>query len=170
MDKQVNQEPRSYLISQASSFEANLEEFLKSLDEVEDDASLWESQLHDDVVFELPFAGQTSIPANVAGKADCLEYLRRWYNLFVDFKICEMKVYPLEEQGTYVLEYKTHGFVAATARPYNQENIAIIKVKDHKIIFLREYWNPIHLLEAFGENVSSKLNLNFIDLKSVEPF
>jgi hypothetical protein len=164
-----NEDAKSYLISQ-SSFESDLEEFLNSLDATEDDAVLWAPHLHDEVVFELPFAAQTSIPTLVKGKGNVLEYIREWYGLFADFSICNMKVHRMEEDGTYVLEYKTKGFVASTARPYSQENIALIKVKDHKIIFFREYWNPIHLLEAFGDGFSFRLNLNFIDLKSVEPF
>jgi ketosteroid isomerase-like protein len=170
ISKTTHHEPKSYLISQRASFEANFEEFLRTLDEVEDDAILWESQLHDDVVIELPFAGHTSIPDRIEGKADCMEYIRRWYNLFADFRIAEMRVRPLEETDTYLLEYKTHGFAAATAKPYNQDNVAILKLKDHKIIHIREYWNPIHLIEAFGEELPEQLNLNFIDLKSVEPF
>jgi len=162
-------ETKSYLISQ-SSFESNLEEFLRTLDEREDDAELWADQLHDEVVIELPFAKGTNIPTRIQGKADCLEYIREWYDLFADFKIQEMKVTRLEEHGAYLLEFKSRGFVAATAKPYHQSSIAVIKVRDHKIIFLREYWNPINLLEAFGEGFNFQLNLNFMDLKSIDPF
>lgn len=162
-------ETKSYLISQ-SSFESNLEEFLNTLDEHENDAELWETQLHDEVVFELPFAESTNLPSRVVGKADCLEYIREWYNLFADFKIHDMRVHRMEEHGVYVLEYKTRGFVASTAKPYNQSNIALIKVKDHKIIFIREYWNPVRLLEAFGEGLNVKSKLNFMDVKSIDPF
>ena len=171
MDREQHRQDdaKSYLISQ-SSFEANLEEFLRSLDAVEDDAELWEPLLHEDVVFELPFADKTNIPSRVSGKAACLEYLREWYNLFADFSIYDMKVRRLEEHGAYLLEYRTKGFVAATAKPYNQSNIAIVKVKDHKVIFFREYWNPMHLMEAFGEGFNFQLNLNFMDLKSIDPF
>lgn len=171
MDREPHQhdETKSYLISQ-SSFEANLEEFLRSLDAVEDDAELWEPLLHEDVVFEIPFADKTNIPGHIAGKAACLEYLREWYNLFADFSIYDMKVHRLEEPNAYVLEYRTKGFVAATAKPYSQNNIAIVRVKDHKVIFFREYWNPMHLLEAFGEGFNFQLNLNFMDVKSIDPF
>lgn len=171
MDREPHQheEHKSYLISQ-SSFESNLEEFLRSLDEVEDDANLWEPQLHNDVVFELPFADKTHLPACVTGKADCLEYIREWYNLFADFKIYDVKVSRMEEQGSYLLQYKTRGFVAATARPYNQDNIALVKVKDHKIIHIREYWNPIRLLEAFDADFTFQSNINFLDVKSIDPF
>lgn len=168
-EKHHQDETKSYLISQ-SSFESNLEEFLRTLDERENDAELWGAQLHDDAIIELPFAESTNLPSRVVGKADCLEYIREWYNLFADFKIHDMKVHRLEEHGSYLLEYKTRGFVASTAKPYNQSNIALIKVKDHKIIFIREYWNPVRLLEAFGEGLNFKSNLNFMDLKSIDPF
>lgn len=163
MEPQSSEEAKSYLISQ-SSFESNLEEFMRSLDEAEDDASLWAAQLHENVVLEFPFAATTKIPTRLEGKVECLRYIQKWYDLFADFRIYELVIHRLEEQGAYVLEYKTKGFVASTARPYHQENIALIKVKDHKIIFIKEYWNPMHLSEAFGSE------LNFLDVKSIDPF
>jgi hypothetical protein len=159
-----------FMVQAASFQDQEITKLMSSWDEAQDDPSLWENHLHDNVVFEFPYAGPLELPEKVEGKNNCLEYLRGWYDLFIDFRIFDVKVQSLQESGMYLLEYKTKGFVAATAQPYHQENIAIIRVQDNKIIWLREYWNPVHFYEAFSGAFNFRRSLNFIDLKSVEPF
>jgi hypothetical protein len=51
---------------------------------------------------------------------------------------------------TIFVEFRGIGEVVETGCPYNQVYCGLLRMKDGKIAFYREYWNPIIVQKAFG--------------------
>jgi ketosteroid isomerase-like protein len=49
-----------------------------------------------------------------------------------------------------VLGYTMHGTVMGTGAPYVKRFISVITIKDRKIVYWRDYLDPLAVLAAFG--------------------
>jgi ketosteroid isomerase-like protein len=56
-----------------------------------------------------------------------------------------------QDPNVAVVELSTRGRAISTGRPFHQSYVIVFETKDGKIWRFREYWNPLVLIEAFGE-------------------
>jgi ketosteroid isomerase-like protein len=64
--------------------------------------------------------------------------------------VADMRVHPMLDPETAVVELAINGRALATGRPYNQRYVIFIEAKGGKIRRYREYWNSQISTEAFG--------------------
>ena len=55
----------------------------------------------------------------------------------------------------FVLETSCEGVATHTGKPYNQQYISVITLRDGHIVHYRDYWNPLVVLEAMGAGRST---------------
>ena len=49
-----------------------------------------------------------------------------------------------------VLEYEVHGESAQTGRPYDNRFVSVVTIKDGKVVWWRDYLDPIAVFDAAG--------------------
>ena len=107
------------------------------------------SLLNDDFVAEFPFA-----PVDHTRRLEGAEAISRFFAKipsFSDgFKIGD-EVKIVESGDDLVAEYTGSSVFKDTNLPYAQEYVAVAKIRDGKIVHIREYYDPMRVLRALGE-------------------
>lgn len=97
-----------------------------------------------DGVFEAPFAPPGG-PRRLEGR----EAIRALYRhaaaaaVRPRFEFRSVAVHETTDPGVIVTEFEVHARHPETEEPYQFTNLQVIKVRDGKILLLRDYWNPL---------------------------
>jgi ketosteroid isomerase-like protein len=62
-------------------------------------------------------------------------------------------VHETADPAVIVTEFTASGVVVATGRPYQLRYIAVLTIRDGRIMHYRDYWNPLAVRELFGEGL-----------------
>ena len=109
----------------------------------------WVHLWADDAVIEFPYApaGSTS---RLEGKSAIKDFFMD-SSKYVNFLAwTDLQIYPMLAPDTIFVEFRSEAEVVGKDRSYNQVYCGFLQVKDGLIVFYREYWNPMIVLEAFG--------------------
>jgi ketosteroid isomerase-like protein len=98
--------------------------------------------LHDEIVFEFPFA-PPGRPKRVEGKADLRDYLGRYPGRIEFVRLLKMVVHETVDPEVVVLEMSIEGRLKTTGEPYQMGYISVVTVRDGRILRYRDYWNPL---------------------------
>jgi ketosteroid isomerase-like protein len=98
----------------------------------------------DDVVLELPYAEP---PARLEGKEAIRAHVGPALETF-KFRLDITAVYDCADPDTLVLEYTSEGHVTTTGKPYRNSYVGIVRFRDGRICFQREYYNPVPAARA----------------------
>ena len=123
---------------------------LLGLEALDIDAAL--TNFADDGVQEMPFAPE-GFPSRLDGK----DALYRQYSGLPDaYDSMQFEIrtaHALDDPQWAVLEY--HGTIRQmNGESYDNDYIGVFQVIDDKIVLFREYFNPIVLQRAFGDNLA----------------
>ncbi|MCC7007159.1 MAG: hypothetical protein IT497_11040 [Ottowia sp.] len=66
-----------------------------------------------------------------------------------DIRYAGQHAYHLEGTDMYLLEFTNDGKALPSGKHYHQNLHAIVKVKDGKITYFREYWDPYYALSKW---------------------
>jgi uncharacterized protein len=127
------------------------ENFSKYLDlqannQMEQFKELWA----DDAVVEFPYA-PPSLVARIEGKEAIFNYYKDTPNQFTNWKFTISQFYETLNPSVILIEWHGNAEILATGQSYDQTYIGYLQMKDNKIVYYKEYWNPIIVLEAFGD-------------------
>ena len=113
-----------------------------------DDAAQWQTLIADDILWELAYAPSIGHPARLSGREEVLRHVT-WFRESVDnFRFFNLKVYPFADAEGAVAEVEAEGVIKATGRTYRQEYVVFLRVADSKIVFLREFFDPVRAAKA----------------------
>lgn len=104
----------------------------------------------DDAVVEFPYA-PPSLVARVEGKEAIFKYYKDTPNQFTEWKFTISRFYETPNPNIVLIEWHGTAKIAGTGRLYDQIYIGYLQMRDGKIFHYKEYWNPIIVLEAFGD-------------------
>ncbi len=104
----------------------------------------------DDAVVEFPYA-PPSLVKRIEGKEAILNYYKETPNQFTNWKFTISQFYETLEPNIILIEWRGTAKIAATGHIYDQNYIGYLQMRDSKIAHYKEYWNPIIVLEAFGD-------------------
>lgn len=105
--------------------------------------------LADDVVFEY-VVSVPGYPRRVEGRGNVVDLYRNYDDYMTVHSADNLRVYRDSEASVVVLEYEVHGQSVQTGRPYNNRFVSVVTVKDHKVIYWRDYLDPIAIFDAAG--------------------
>jgi len=71
----------------------------------------------------------------------------------------KIKLYQVDE-NTYWAEVHGSAQIPSTGKLYQQDYVMYFTLKDGKINFYKEYWNPVPALRAFGDHQTIKETFN----------
>jgi ketosteroid isomerase-like protein len=109
--------------------------------------------LADDVVFEFIIT-VPSYPRQVMGRGNLVELYRGYQSVFFLDRCFDLRVHRSDD-STVTLEYASEGRAVATGRPYGNRYISVVTIKDRKIIYWRDYLDPLRVFAALeGTNAT----------------
>jgi ketosteroid isomerase-like protein len=112
-------------------------------------ASLWEI-FTDDMTLAAPYSviGESK----VTGGKRVSEFLDKAYSLrFAALKFELVEIYPAREPGLYFVEYTSEARMRSNDAPYENRYIAIFRIREGKIAFWKEFYDPSRIAKALEQ-------------------
>jgi ketosteroid isomerase-like protein len=105
-----------------------------------------------DAVIETPFAGSAGMPARQEGREAIRESAHRVVALLrvEDFEVSEL--YQTEDPEVVIAEVRAKGTVTTADRPFTTTSVQILRIRDGRIVLLRDFADPRLLAEITGES------------------
>ena len=141
----LNQPPTKQSNNMATIASDLLQRHIKTL---VDDAAEWETLIADDIVWELAYAPSVGHPARLSGREEVVRHVT-WFRGAVDsFRFFNLTIHPFEDSAGAVAEVEAEGVIKATGRVYRQNYVVFLRAAGGKIVFLREYFDPVRAAKA----------------------
>lgn len=99
-------------------------------------------------VMEFPFA-PPGAPGRLDGRAAVAEYMKGYPELLRPTAVEEV-LHRTEDPEVIVVEMRAEGQVVATGQPYDMSYVAVLTVRDGRIVHYRDYWNPLAAARMLG--------------------
>lgn len=105
------------------------------------DISAWVDLWADDAVMEFPFAPE-GWPGKLDGREAIAAYMQAYpehidLHEFLDVRIHETDL------DTIIVEMRGVGRLVESGGPFDMRYIAVVTVREGKIVSCRDYWNPL---------------------------
>jgi ketosteroid isomerase-like protein len=107
----------------------------------------------DEIVYEVlyDFPGW---PRIIEGKS-CLMDSFKSYGTYISIQSADhLTKHSVADGQTLVLEYEVHGTILSTSVQYNNRFCSIIKIKDRKIVYWRDYMDSLAAWNALTSNAA----------------
>jgi len=114
---------------------------------VEDNAQ-WQTLIAGDILWELPYAPALGHPARLCGREEVVHHVTWFVGAVENFRFFDIKVYAFVDPEAAVAEFKAEGRIKPTGRMYRQDYVLFLRAAGGKIVFLREYFNPVRAANA----------------------
>src|SRR5262245_10349480 len=102
----------------------------------------------DDIVAEFPYAPDDHT-RRLEGAEAVVAFMRRMPSFAEGFSLGEPTIHPID--GGFVAEYHGEATFKSTGKRYKQDYVSLFTVREGKIAGIREYYNPLRVLQAMGE-------------------
>jgi len=120
----------------------------KHIETLVDDPAQWQTLIADEISWELAYAPSIGHPARLSGREEVNRHVT-WFRGAVDnFRFFELTVYPIANSEGAVAEVKAEATIKSTGRVYRQDYVVFLRAADGKIVFLREYFDPVRAAKA----------------------
>jgi uncharacterized protein len=119
-----------------------------------DDNAQWQTLIADDIVWEFAYAPslEPSLghPARLSGREAVIGHATWFAGDVADFSFFDLRIYALADPDGAVAEFKGEGYLKSTGRYYRQEYVVFLRAAGGKIVFLREYFDPVRAANALA--------------------
>ena len=100
----------------------------------------------EDALFELPFA-PAGFPGRHEGREAIAAFLQQFPKYYRRIRLLDRRITPLGDGSGVVAEYRGE-WENLKGRPYNNTYIALIRIREGRIVHMREFFNPLVWLES----------------------
>ncbi|MGF1675263.1 MAG: nuclear transport factor 2 family protein [Rivularia sp. (in: cyanobacteria)] len=123
------------------------------------DVQAWSDILAEDAIIEFPYAPALGSPSRLEGKSAIYNYMKNTVAQLQNWVFTDVREYQTLIPNVLFAEFHGEAVFVATGQPYQQDYVMRLETKNGKIIYYREYWNPVAILEITGSSVTG-LNQN----------
>lgn len=123
-----------------------------------DDPERWKTLIADDVVWELPFAPALGHPARLEGRPQVLAHVGWFVGAVENFRFHDLQVHPGLQAFEASAEVKAHGLIKSTGRTYEQDYVLFVRMDKGKLVFIREYFDPVRAALALDTPIPALAN------------
>jgi uncharacterized protein len=89
------------------------------------------------------------VPGRLSGRAEIRRHLAATAGGFIRFdEYRNVVVHETTDAEVIIVEYDAAGRVVPTGAPFQQTVIAVLRVRDGRVVSYRDYINPLPLIEA----------------------
>ena len=132
----------------------------RHIDTLVDDAAQWQTLIADDILWELAYAPSVGHPARLSGRAEVMRHVS-WFRGAVDrFRFFNLTIHPFDDPAGAVAEVEAEGVIKSTGRVYRQNYVVFLRAADGKIVFLREYFDPVRAAKAMDLPIAGLASRN----------
>ncbi len=114
------------------------------------DTEAWAELLSEDVIVDFPYAPSLGYPDQKRGRTAMYNHIKTALVDMENLTFSNVRKYRTEDPDVIWAELHASAHVPSTGRRYEQDYVGQFKVKNGKIVYYSEYWNPIALTDAFG--------------------
>ena len=107
----------------------------------------WGDLIDRDIVLEFPYASSVGIQERYSGRAAAVSYIKALFSRFGVFEFLDLEILGTTDPSVFVSEYRAN-LTTPRGEPYVQRYINKVQVKDGKVVFMREFWDPKRTLDA----------------------
>jgi uncharacterized protein len=125
---------------------ATVEELFERLEVMDVDG--WVDAWAEDGVIELPFAPE-GFPRRVEGKAAIRVYCRGISENFRAMRFSDLEIHDMLDPERFFVTYEAEVDLAGGGT-YQNLYAVLFGVRDGRVVELREYFDPIRVIRAFG--------------------
>jgi ketosteroid isomerase-like protein len=115
-----------------------------------DDAARWETLIADDILWELAYAPSIGHPARLSGREEVVRHIAWFRGAVENFRFFNLVIHSFENPTGAVGEVEAEGIIKSTGRVYRQNYVVFLRVTDGKIVFIREYFDPVRAAQAMN--------------------
>src|SRR6266550_5131703 len=108
-----------------------------------DDNARWQTLIADDILWELAYAPSLGHPARLSGRDEVVRHANWFVGAVENFRFFDLRLHTLADPEAAVAEVKAEGVIKATGRIYRQEYVVFLRAVGGKIVYLREYFDPM---------------------------
>ena len=112
------------------------------------DNDRWQTLVGAEIVWELVYAPSLGHPARLSGQAEVFRHAAWFAGAVEGFRFSDLRLYPLADADGLFAEVRGEGTIRATGRLYQQDYVVLVRTKGGKIVFLREYFDPVRAARA----------------------
>ncbi|MBP5974105.1 nuclear transport factor 2 family protein [Brasilonema sp. CT11] len=134
--------------------------FADSLALITKDIQAWLDLFAENAVVEFPYASALGSPERKIGKLAIYNYMKDALAQMQNLVFTNIRAYPTLNPNVLFAEVHGEAVIVATGRHYQQDYVMRLETKDGKIIHYREYWNPVPVLDAFGNTQNLRQSFN----------
>jgi ketosteroid isomerase-like protein len=113
-----------------------------------DDNDQWQTLIADDIVWELAYAPSFGHPARLSGREAVIGHATWFVGAVENFRFFDLRIHALADPDGAVAEVKGEGLIKSTGRTYRQDYVVFLRAAGGKIVFLREYFDPVRAAKA----------------------
>jgi ketosteroid isomerase-like protein len=112
------------------------------------DMSFFWANTHDSIVLEFPLAKSNGFAERVEGIKNVRPHFEMVIKILPGWAPRDIRITPFADPNSVLVEYR--GSCEGTHRRYDQQYITILKFRDQKLVYFREYWDTYQYHLAWG--------------------
>ena len=112
------------------------------------DPEQWQTLIADGIVWELAYAPALGHPARLSGRGEVMRHLAWFVGAVENFRFFDLRLYAFADPQGAAAEVKAEGLIKPTGRIYRQDYVLFLRSAGGKIVFLREYFDPVRAAKA----------------------
>src|SRR5258705_13463642 len=112
------------------------------------DPEQWQTLIADDIVWELAYAPALGHPARLSGREEVMRHVAWFLGAVEDFRFFDLRLYAFADPQGAAAEVRAEGLIKPTGRIYRQDYALFLRAAGSKIVFLREYFDPVRAAKA----------------------
>jgi hypothetical protein len=114
------------------------------------DPEQWQTLIADDIIWELAYAPALGHPARLSGREEVMRHIAWFLGAVENFRFFDLRLHAFADPQGAAAEVRAEGLIKATARIYRQDYVLFLRAAGGKIVFLREYFDPVRAAKALG--------------------
>ena len=112
------------------------------------DPEQWQTLIANDIVWELAYAPAIGHPARLSGREEVVRHVAWFRGAVENFRFFDVRLYAFADPNGAAAEAKAEGLIKPTGRIYRQDYVLFVRSADGKIVFIREYFDPVRAAKA----------------------
>ncbi|KAL1922227.1 uncharacterized protein VTP21DRAFT_9766 [Calcarisporiella thermophila] len=116
------------------------------------DIDKWAKFIAPNAIVELPYAETIGLPTRLEGIDSIYNAMRNAISNMHGAEIKNLRILPVEGKNAAIGEFELE------ATNYQQRYISYLEAKDGLVTYYKGYFNPMKVVEAFGDSVASVQN------------
>lgn len=146
--KQVRRGVERTCITKETSMTIAFDLLQRHIQTLVDDHEQWQTLIADDIVWELAYAPAIGHPARLSGREEVMHHVTWFLGAVENFRFFDVRLYAFADPEGAVAEVKAEGLIKPTGRIYRQDYVVFLRAVGGKIVFLREYFDPVRAAKA----------------------